>query len=333
VIDLGTAQDPTVFEPPPNYSCPFGGNTLCVEETLANGKGQLVISTGSPRFHVFYWEPGLSSPIAVGRPDDGVRAVAISSNGIVTGTDDGGVSVPYVWSRAGGFKRLSGTDRWYPLDVNSSGAVVGTELLGSYRAVIWDSAGHPTYLDDIPTDGRGPWVTFEQARTIADDGTIGEVGKLATSTGDIEEHAFVLTPLAGALDRSDWTGSATENAPSDPPSNAIDGNIDTRFSTGVPQHGSQGFIVSWPGDRTVGRIRIDAGPSTNDYPRVCGIWATDSTSTVTFVSCVADASGLVDVSFAPIPVQKIESGNGEARLPGGRSRSSTPTGSEATSGG
>src|SRR4051812_49301476 len=46
----------------------------------------------------------------------------------------------------------------------------------------------------------------------------------------------------GALDRSDWTVVATEQAPSDPPEHAIDGNLDTRFSTGNAQHDNQGFI-------------------------------------------------------------------------------------------
>jgi hypothetical protein len=110
----------------------------------------------------------------------------------------------------------------------------------------------------------------------------------------------------GALSRSDWSVFATENAPLDPPTNAFDGNLNTRFSTGRGQHDSQGFIVSWPGDRTIGRIRIQVGPSTNDYPRTCGIWVKDSAGHVTFVNCAADSSGDVDVSFTPVPASKIE---------------------------
>jgi hypothetical protein len=111
---------------------------------------------------------------------------------------------------------------------------------------------------------------------------------------------------AGPLDRSDWTVVATESSPGDPPENAIDGSLDTRFSTGSSQHDNQGFIVSWPGDRTIGRIRMEVGPSTNDYPRTCGIWVKDTVGSVTFVDCAADASGNVDVTFSPVPASTIE---------------------------
>ena len=43
--------------------------------------------------------------------------------------------------------------------------------------------------------------------------------------------------------------------------------------------------VRWPGDRTIGRIRMDVGPSTGDYPRTCGIWVKGGVETVTFVNC------------------------------------------------
>src|SRR5215467_8344604 len=133
-------------------------------------------------------------------------------------------------------------------------------------------------------------------------------GLFTTSTGAVESHYFLLTPTSagGAFDRSDWTVSATESSPTDPPANAIDGSLNTRFSTGAAQHDSQGFFVSWPGDRTIARIRMDVGPSVNDFPRTCGIWVKDTAGNVTFVNCQPDASGVVDVSFAPVAVQRIE---------------------------
>ena len=51
---------------------------------------------------------------------------------------------------------------------------------------------------------------------------------------------------------------------------------------------------------------MDVGPSANDYPRTCGIWVKDSIGSATFVNCVADASGNVEVSFSPIPATTIE---------------------------
>ena len=99
---------------------------------------------------------------------------------------------------------------------------------------------------------------------------------------------------------------STESSEWDPPSNAIDGDVNTRFSTGHGQYDSQGFVVAWPGDRVISRIRMEVGPSVYDFPRTCGIWVKDSAENVTFVPCQAAGSGNVDVSFAPTPIQKIE---------------------------
>jgi len=297
IVDLGRAPEPDVPEP---YN--FAGG-FSVDFMAGNPSGQTLISrfiTGN--IGAFFWEPGLSAPIRIGVSADTVYAAGISSNGFVVGTNSGGFPTPYIWSRATGRVTLQGIDTLYPLAVNSSGLVVGFDAQGApTRAVLWNQQRERVYLDELDIAGRAAWSGFDQARTIGDGGTI--------STGTVEPHYFALIPAPpgdGALNRSDWTASATEQSPDDPPAHAIDGNINTRFSTGHAQHDSQGFQVSWPGNRTVGRIRMEVGPSTGDYPTTCGIWVTDASANVTFVNCASDGAGNVDVSFTPIPVQKIE---------------------------
>jgi hypothetical protein len=297
VKDLGPAPDPS---------------TPTSAVLLSNGSGQVVMRqpfAGPGARNAFFWEPGLPAPVLAGaRVDDTQNVFAISSNGFVAGLNDGGFATPYRWSRSGRYEALAGVDTYYPLAVNASGVVVGTQLFGTFRAVVW-YAPRPaaaTYIDDLSIEGRDGWNTFNQALSISDDGIITGIGRFVTSTGAIVPRYFALIPSGGALDRSDWTASATEFSPNDPPANAIDGNINTRFSTGQAQHDSQGFAVSWPGDRTIGRIRFEVGPNIGDYPRTCGIWVTDSAANVTFVPCQVDGSGNVDVSFSPIPAQKIE---------------------------
>jgi hypothetical protein len=307
VVDLGQAPPLPDREPAP-YTCPADP---CPDLMLMNGKGQLVISRRLRNSaDVYYWEPGLNAPVRVDpHSDDTAYAAAISSNGIVVGTNSGGFAVPFVWSRSAGYRALCCADTYFPLGVNASGVVVGFRFFGGFRAVIWNNLATATYIDDLEISGGGPWERFDWARTISDDGTISGVGQLRTSSGVVQPHYFALIPTpagSGALDRRDWTASATEWSADDPPSQAIDGNIGTRFSTGRAQHDSQGFSVTWPGDRTIGRIRMEVGPSSGDYPRTCGIWVTDTSGNVTFVDCAADASGIVDVSFTPLPVNKIE---------------------------
>jgi hypothetical protein len=302
ISDLGRASEPSM--PPAAYRC-------CVEKMLMNGKGQLAIervpgSTGS--FDVLYWEPGMSTPMQVARAGDTVHLGALSSDRYLVGTSDGGFAVPFRWSKAAGYQALCCPDYWLPLGVNSSGVVVGTYAFGGFRAVVWTQSTNGIFLDDLDIAGKQAWV-FEQATTISDDGKIGGVGRVTTSRG-VETHYFVLTPMGSGggqpMARSDWTVTATEFASQDPPAHAIDGDLNTRFSTGRAQHDSQGVLVSWPVDRTIRRIRFEVGPSTSDYPRTCGIWVKDTANREMFVNCTPDSNGTVDVSFAPVPVQRIE---------------------------
>ena len=308
VVDLGKAPEPIVPEP-------YNASNHDVEFIAANPSSQTIINRFIPgntgaNLKAFFWEPGLDAPVLIGNTLHGVFAAAISSNGYVTGTDDGH---PYYWSNRTNLVYLQApppVSLYFPLAVNASTIVVGVDTnIEPHRAILWNKDGQLLYLDDLDIAGGGPWVRFEHARTISDDGVITGVGRFTTTSGEVEPHYFALMPIAasdGALNRRDWIASATEQAPDDPPARAIDGDINTRFSTGHAQHDSQGFQVSWPGDRTVGRIRMEVGSSSGDYPTTCGIWVTDASAHVTFVNCAADGSGNVDVSFTPIPVQKIE---------------------------
>jgi hypothetical protein len=110
----------------------------------------------------------------------------------------------------------------------------------------------------------------------------------------------------GVLDRSDWTAWASEFSPDEPPANALDGDLTTRFTTGIPQHVAQGFRVSWPGTHIVSRIRLDLGASVGDQPRICGIWVEDPSGGSTFVPCAPDDNGNIDVSFPARVATAIE---------------------------
>jgi len=183
--------------------------------------------------------------------------------------------------------------------------VAGTQVAGAVWLKLRRSGATVTGL--VSADGSN-WVSVGSA-SFASGPAYAGLAVTSQNNNAINQAVFEqwgVTESQAALDRSDWTASATEWAPDDPPANALDGRLDTRFSTGHAQHDSQGFFVGWPGDRTIGRIRMDVGPSTGDYPRTCGIWVKDTRGAVTFVNCQADANGTVDVSFTPIPAQRIE---------------------------
>jgi len=55
----------------------------------------------------------------------------------------------------------------------------------------------------------------------------------------------------------------------------------------------------------VARIRMDRGSSIGDEPTTCGIWVVDAADRSTFVDCVPDANGIVDISFPAVDAHYI----------------------------
>lgn len=71
------------------------------------------------------------------------------------------------------------------------------------------------------------------------------------------------------LDRTGWTATASStDTYGDVPANALDGNQNTRWSSGVAQASGQWFQVDMGKSQSISSILMDAGPtSTGDYPR------------------------------------------------------------------
>jgi len=100
-----------------------------------------------------------------------------------------------------------------------------------------------------------------------------------------------------ALPRRGWVASASLNSGS--ASNAIDGDMTTRWSTGADQANGQWFQVDMGSAQTFSKILLDAGSSTNDYPR--GYQVKVSNDGTNWSSAVASGSGsnaVITVTFA-----------------------------------
>jgi hypothetical protein len=70
---------------------------------------------------------------------------------------------------------------------------------------------------------------------------------------------------AGLLSPAGWVASASASNPT--ATNAIDGNISSRWSTGANQVPGQWFAVDMGSTNILNAIVLDCGPSTGDYPR------------------------------------------------------------------
>lgn len=69
----------------------------------------------------------------------------------------------------------------------------------------------------------------------------------------------------GALPRGAWIASASVSNGGQPPTNALDGNAGTRWSTGQPQTNGQWFQVDLISPQTFFQIEMDSGVSAGDY--------------------------------------------------------------------
>jgi len=99
------------------------------------------------------------------------------------------------------------------------------------------------------------------------------------------------------LNRLGWTASAS--SPNDLPSNALDGDPSTRWSTGRAQSSGDWFLVDMGAIRSFSSITLDAGSSIGDYLRSYEVFV--STNGSIWGNPVANGNGsgqVVTISFA-----------------------------------
>ncbi len=107
-----------------------------------------------------------------------------------------------------------------------------------------------------------------------------------------------------ALSRTGWvTSTNTAAAGADVPANAIDGNINTRFSSDAVAASGMFFQVNMGSTQNFNQIVMDSGPSTGDYAR--GFNVEVSTDGTTFTS-VATGTGTASPETATFTAQTAQ---------------------------
>jgi RHS repeat-associated protein len=103
-----------------------------------------------------------------------------------------------------------------------------------------------------------------------------------------------------ALSRTGWTATATSTSGTNVANNALDGNTATRWSSAGPQTG-QSFKVDMKSPRTFNQIILDAGTTTNNFPRGYAVFV--SMDDVNFGSAVATGTGTTAFIVVTFPTQ------------------------------
>ena len=123
---------------------------------------------------------------------------------------------------------------------------------------------------------------------------------LKASFPALSANIIVVPQATGPLTRSGWKALASSSASRyQVPSYAMDGNPQTRWSTGHRQTGGEWFQVDMGVPQTFSSVSLNSTVSTNDYPRGFQVYvSTDGSAWGNPIASGAGVSALVTATFA-----------------------------------
>jgi hypothetical protein len=157
-------------------------------------------------------------------------------------------------------------------------------------------------------------ASWRRRARLSSGGQRGPCHLLAGLTAVVAVLGIMLVPATGSaapqaenpLPDNGWTASANTNSGAgDAPSNAIDGNINTRFSSDAPQAPGMWFQVNLGAGQTFNQIELNAGPSTTDYAAGYNVEVGTNGSTFTSVATGTGTSSPQIISFPTQTAQYI----------------------------
>jgi F5/8 type C domain len=127
----------------------------------------------------------------------------------------------------------------------------------------------------------------------------------AATSASAAPRAAAAAAAETALSETGWTASASTASAGDPPANAIDGNINTRFSTDTPEAVGQYFQVNLGSAQTFNQVKLDSGGSTGDFARGYNVETSTNGTTFTSVATGTGTASPETVTFASTTAQYI----------------------------
>jgi hypothetical protein len=119
------------------------------------------------------------------------------------------------------------------------------------------------------------------------------VGQAVTSGASAQAAAETALPETG------WTATAsTSSSSGDAPANAIDGNVNTRFSSDADQASGMWFQLNLGSAQAFNQIEMNSGGSAGDYARGYNVEVSSNGSTFTSVATGTGTSSPETVTFA-----------------------------------
>lgn len=117
------------------------------------------------------------------------------------------------------------------------------------------------------------------------------------SGADAGGSSFDVMDLGPALPRTGWTVTASDASQWDAPGNMLDGNSDTRYSSGTGQYDGLWIQVDMGQTQAFDKIVLDVGASVSDYARSADVHVSTDGTDWTKISSVADGQRVHLISF------------------------------------
>jgi len=162
---------------------------------------------------------------------------------------------------------------------------LGTVYFGSVHAKIdsWSDTTITAYVPDGLASGTYP---------VSVNGAGGQAAGGST---------FTVNGLGTALSRTGWVATASDVSPwpTDVLPNMLDGDPDTRYSSGDAQYNGEYVQVDMGQTQTFNKVVLDSGSSTGDYARSADVYVSANGSAWTKVgSIVSDGQQIQLASFS-----------------------------------
>ena len=175
--------------------------------------------------------------------------------------------------------------RGYQLFLSSDGSSWGSAVAaGNGSAALVDvtfTAEAARYFKVVQTGSAGNWWS------------IAELNAYAAS----DTNSPTPTPTA-AVSRTGWVVAASVSNGGEPPSNMVDGNTATRWSTGTAMSSGQSVTVDMGTAHSIDEITMDSGSSAGDFARGYQLFlSSDGSSWGSAVAAGNGSAALVDVTF------------------------------------
>jgi O-glycosyl hydrolase len=112
---------------------------------------------------------------------------------------------------------------------------------------------------------------------------------------------FTVTGLGTPLDRTGWTATASDVSPwpSDVLTNLLDGDSDSRYSSGTGQHSGMWLQVDMQQPQTFNRLVLDSGTSTGDYAKSADVYVSSNGTDWTKVASVLATGQQIELASFP----------------------------------